>query len=128
MRTVWLIYSFVVVGEILNIEINANPGFLYQIYMSPYRTRYLNAGGVEVEFEPGSCSDTPSCSAPARSHSNLLASSPLPPLTALLHQSEHHYVALSASSGHQTIDLCVPPRPRALTGRCASEAAVPPPA
>ena len=77
-RTVWLMYSFVVVGEILNIEINANPGFLYQIYMSPYRTRYLNAGGVEVEFEPGSCSDTPSCSAPARSHSNLLASSPPP--------------------------------------------------
>ena len=38
-------YSFVVVGEILNIEINANPGFLYQIYISPYRTRYLNALG-----------------------------------------------------------------------------------
>ena len=38
-------YSFVVVGEILNTEINANPGFLYQIYISPYRTRYLNALG-----------------------------------------------------------------------------------
>ena len=101
-------------------KINVKPGFQDQTDVLRHIwilvTRLSGVLGLRLRWTCLLQRHSPSYS--ALPHSNLLSTTatPLPPLTAL-YQSEHHYVALSASSG-QTIDLCVPPRPRALTGLC----------